>query len=340
MIAIHNSKIGFHERWIYYCEQNNVPFKLVNCYSNDIIAQLQGCDALMWHHEQGNSKDLLFAKGLLFALEQSGIIVFPDFKTNWHFDDKVGQKYLLEAIGAPLVSSFVSFNKKEALDWAKRSNFPKVFKLRGGAGSANVKLAKTRKDAKKLIKKAFGEGFCQYDKWGSLKERWRKYNLGKVKLWEVFKGILRFAHEPEFSRIMGKEIGYAYFQEFIPNNDHDIRVIVIDDKAFALKRMVRKNDFRASGSGLLKYDKENFDEETIMLSFEIADKLNSQCLALDYIYFDNKPLIVEISYGYVKEVYYPCVGYWDRSMNWHEGTFNSQAWMVESVIKSIALKNG
>ena len=96
---------------------------------------MDDCDALMWHHFQTNPKAILFAKQLLFALEQSGKKVFPDFRTGWHFDDKLGQKYLLEAIDAPLVPSYVFYDKKEALEWVQKTDFPKVFKLRGGAGS-------------------------------------------------------------------------------------------------------------------------------------------------------------------------------------------------------------
>jgi hypothetical protein len=72
----------------------------VDCYQSDIINQLSDCDALMFHHYHASSKDTLFAKQLLFALESAGKIVFPDFRTGWHFDDKVGQKYLFEAIGS------------------------------------------------------------------------------------------------------------------------------------------------------------------------------------------------------------------------------------------------
>ncbi len=56
----------------------------------------------MWHFHQGSPRDILFAKQLIFALQTSGKRVFPDFNTVWHFDDKVGQKYLLEAIEAPI----------------------------------------------------------------------------------------------------------------------------------------------------------------------------------------------------------------------------------------------
>ena len=62
-------------------------------------------------------------------------LFFPNFKTVWHFDDKLGQKYLFESIKAPLVTSYAFLYKAGALLWANKASFPKVFKLRGGAGS-------------------------------------------------------------------------------------------------------------------------------------------------------------------------------------------------------------
>lgn len=334
-IGIHQSKGSFSDRWIEYCEIQHIPFKIVDCYKSDIICQLADCDALMWHFHHASAKDTLFAKQLLYSVKASGKQVFPNFGTVWHFDDKVGQKYLLEAIGAPLVPSYVFYTKKEALEWTDHTVFPKVFKLRGGAGSSNVRLAESKSNAIRLINKAFGFGFSQYEGWSNLKERIRNYKNGKTSLFDVCKGVIRLFHTTDFAKIAGNERGYVYFQDFIPENNFDIRVIVIDKKAFAIKRMVRNNDFRASGSGFIKYEKENFDDATIRLSFEIADKLKSQCLALDYVYFNNKPMIVEISYGFARKVYYPCVGYWDHNLTWHEGAFNAQAWMVDLIIKSI-----
>lgn len=51
-IAIHQIKGSFSDRWIEYCNQNNVQFKIVNCYDSDIIEQLKDCDALMRRHLQ------------------------------------------------------------------------------------------------------------------------------------------------------------------------------------------------------------------------------------------------------------------------------------------------
>ena len=129
-IAIHNSPDGFHPRWIRYCDEQHIPYKRVNCYANDIIEQLKECNALMWHFSQGNPHDILLAKPLLYALQQSGKKVFPDFNTSWHFDDKLGQKYLLESLGANFAPTWIFYDEHEAISWANQTTFPTFFKLR------------------------------------------------------------------------------------------------------------------------------------------------------------------------------------------------------------------
>lgn len=328
-IAIHHTKDTFSDQWIAYCERQHIPYKIVDCYKNDIIQQLQDCTAFMWHFHHASPKSVLFAKQLMVSVAKMGLKTFPDFNTAWHFDDKVGQKYLLEAIGAPMVPSYVFYTKTEAIDWVNNTGFPKVFKLRGGAGSANVRLAKTKQEAIELVEQAFGKGFKQFDGWGNFKERLRKFRKGKTSFFEVSKGFARIFYTTEFAKVAGREKGYVYFQDFIANNDSDIRIIVIGEKAFAIKRMTRENDFRASGSGSIFYDKALFDLETIRLSLNVTKKLDAQCLAYDFVYQDGKPLIIEISYGYANKGYEDCPGFWDQDLVWHEGSFVSQTWMVD-----------
>lgn len=330
-IAIHNSENSFSQYWIQYCQMKNIPYKVVNAYDFDIIEQLRECDAFMWHHHQSNYKDALFAKQLLFALEQTGKKVFPDFNTGWHFDDKVGQKYLLEAINAPLVPSYVFYEKEEALQWAQKTTFPKVFKLRGGASAVNVRLVKSSKEASSLIKKAFGKGFSQFNRINNLKERYNRYRQGKDSFFGVLKGLGRLFIPTEFARMHGKEKGYVYFQDFMPDNNFDIRLIVIgQNKAYGLKRMNRKGDFRASGSNSFVYDV--IDDEILRIAFTTAKKLKLQSVAFDFIYDENKnPLIVEMSYGYGTTGSGKCTGYWDDSFVWHEEAFNPFQWMVNLI---------
>ncbi|MDM1344686.1 hypothetical protein HXZ95_10605 [Acinetobacter pseudolwoffii] len=334
-IAIHHRQGSFSERWIEYCKVKGISYILVNAFDNDIVDQVSDCDVFMWHHHHAQYKDVLTAKRILFALEHAGIKVFPDLKTGWHFDDKVAQKYLLEAIGAPLVPSYIFYDKQQALDWAKEASYPKVFKLKGGAGASNVKLVKNYSEIVNLINKAFGKGFSQFDRFGYFVEQFNKFKKGKGSFIGVLKGIIRVFNIPYFAKQQSRERGYIYFQEFIPGNDSDIRVIIVGNKAFAIKRMVRENDFRASGSGSIIYDHSQIDIRCIDLAFKINHKINSTSIAFDFIFDNNgNPLVVEISYGYSAQAYDLCAGYWDENLIWHEGKFNPQGWIIENLLKS------
>lgn len=334
-IAIHHRPGSYSDRWIEYCEKNSVDYKIVNVFDNDIIQQIADCDALMWHHHHAIFEDVIAAKKILFSLEHAGITVFPNFNSGWHFDDKVAQKYLLEAISAPLVSSYVFYNKKQAKNWAKSTEYPKVFKLKGGAGASNVELIYSYKEAVKKINQAFGKGFPQFNRLKNLNERIKKFNNNEGSLLDIAKGISRLIISTEFAKKQPKEKGYIYFQDFIPNNDFDIRVIVVGDKAFAIKRLVRDNDFRASGSNKIIYDKDAIDERCIKIAFAVNEKLNTQSIAYDFVFdSENNPLIIEICYCYSIEAYDLCPGYWDSNIVWHQGSFNPQEWMIEQAIDS------
>jgi len=326
--------VSFSTRWIDYCQQAGIQYKVVNCFESNIVSQLEDCDLLMWHFFQHNYKDTLIAKQLLFSLEQAGKKVFPDFNTCWHYDDKLGQKYLLEGISAPLVPTYIFYEKEDALTWAKNTTYPKVFKLRGGAGSANVRLVKGKKEAFKLIKTAFSRGFPQLDRWENFKEKTRKIKIGKENIFiGLTKGIYRLFASSSYSKLKGNEKGYVYFQDFITDNDSDTRINIIGDKAFAIKRMVRVGDFRASGSGIIKYAKDEIDTRCINIAFAISEKLKFQCMTYDFVFEKNdEPLLVEISYAFDPHGYSACPGYWDKYLKFHDGTFNPYGWMVENLM--------
>lgn len=337
-IAIHKSEGSFSDRWLIYCDQNKIDYKIVNCYASDIVHQLDDCDGLLWNWNQNDYKAMLFARQLTISLEKKGIKVFPDTNTCWHFDDKVGQKYLFEAIHAPFVQSYNFYSKQEAFHWINKTTFPKVFKLRGGAGSSNVKLVKTRKKARRLVNKSFGRGFPSTDYLSLLKDRFwvvkRDKNLAA--LIGVLKGFGRLFIPPKTQHFFHKQKGYIYFQDFIRNNNYDTRLVVIGDRCFGIRRYCRQNDFRASGSGILAYEPELFDIECIKSAFEIAKKLKSQSIAMDFVLDGKESKIVEMSYCFTMgKSYDDCQGFWDSNLNWHDKKVNPQYFIIEDFIKSL-----
>ncbi len=339
MLAIHNRPGSFSSRWIRYCQEKNIPVREVDAYSSGIIEDLKDCDGLMWHWHQLDYKALLFARQLTAALESAGIPVYPSSKTAWHFDDKVGQKYLLEALGLPLVPSYCFYDKASALEWARQTKYPKVFKLRGGAGSRNVRLVHNYPEARNFIRRAFSRsGFPLLDRRSGAAECWWQFQrdrtfaaLKRAVFRTSAQGILPLIRTPD--RMLPPQKGYVYFQDFIPNNTYDDRVVVIGNRCFCLRRHCRVNDFRASGSGLLQYDIAIFPKSSICLAFTIARALEAQSIAVDLVYESGIAKIVEVSYCFTRgSAYEECHGFFDDALNWHDRPVAPEVFIIEDFL--------
>src|SRR5690242_4002530 len=114
-LAIHHRERSFSDRWSEYCEQHRIPYILTNCLATDILERLSSVDGLLWHWSHYDQREQLVARHVIQAAEASSILVFPSTATCWHFDDKIAQKYALEAIKAPLVKTYVFYDRSEAL---------------------------------------------------------------------------------------------------------------------------------------------------------------------------------------------------------------------------------
>lgn len=335
-VAIHHYPGDFSDRFIEYCEQHSIEYSLVNCHDNNIIQQLEGYDIILWPWSLGRFETLQFAKELIFSLEKMGKLVYPNFDTCFFYDNKVGQKYLLEAIKAPYIETNVFYTKQEALEWINKTKYPQVFKLSGGAGSMNVKLCHSKEEANSFCNQAFGKGFSQVDRIGLFQDSLKKITEKKNKnnAIKLAKSTARLFVPTEKEKGMSREKGYLYFQEFIPKNDFDLRVVLLGNKAIGLKRLCRPDDFRASGSGKIIYDKNEIDINCIKLAFEANEKLKFQSIAFDFIYDqDGKAKIVEVSYHFSTYAYDDCQGFWDKELNWHDEKINPQFMIMDSLIE-------
>lgn len=336
-VAIHDSPGSFSDRWIEYCEEKFIPYRRISCYDSNIIDQLKSFDVLLWHWHHEDAKAILFARQLLMSAGNMGIKVFPNINSCWHFDDKIGQKYMMESINAPLVPSYVLYDKQEAIDWIEKTNFPKVFKLRCGAGSHNVSLVRDRIEAKKLCKTSFGKGFKVItgyfsDFSANLRKAANKGNYSE-KIRRLPAALFKIYIK---NKMRGRDKGYLYFQDFIADNEFDTRVTIVGNRAFAFRRMVRKNDFRASGSGNIDYDRTKINMKCVTIAFDIAQRLQSQSMAFDFVEAEgSNPLIVEVSYCYVPTVVHACRGHWDRELVWHDGAVWPQDAILDDIIMSL-----
>lgn len=332
-LAIHHREGSFSDRWLEFCGERGIPHKAVDCYRSDILAELASCSGLLWHWYHGLSKDLLMARHVIQGAEMMGLKVFPNMATCWHFDDKVAQKYLLEAVGAPLAPTFVFYDLGDALRWIDKESFPKVLKLRRGAGARNVQLVHTAAEARRLARRAFGAGFKPVG--GPFADAATRFQNVRRRgdVWGAIKRLPRSLLNVYRSNAqIGRERGYIYFQEFMPGNTFDTRITVIGRRAFGFTRNVRPDDFRASGSGSIEYDLKRVSLDCVRIAFDVSRKTGSQSMAFDFVLNpDGRQRIVEVSYGYLASAVYACEGYWDEGLAWHEG----HVWPQDAILEDL-----
>lgn len=340
-IAIHqNKKIYYHSgtwnnEWIVYCQNNQLDYEIIDCYGLDAIEKFKNIDILLWHFGNYSLQDMQFARTILNTAKSMGVKVFPDFNTAWHFDDKIAEYYLLKAVGAPIPESWVFYSKEEAVDWLKKkAKYPLVGKLRTGSGSNNVKLFKSKHVAVSYARRMFGKGFRNVP--GILFKTMS--NVRSSHNWETF--MKRLIRIPDFiqtytrSKKLPTEHGYVYFQEFIPNDGFDLKVVVVGDKLSFLARDVRKGDFRASGGGEINYNKFLITEDIRNTAFKLSKELGFQCMGYDFVIDkrDNVGKIVEISYGFSHTAQLELGGYWDRNGNWHNEPLNAPEELLKNIL--------
>lgn len=339
MIAIHAKSGSFACEWVTACQEKGISYKEVDCFASDIIQQLRECRALLWHWEHHDYCAQLFAHQLIASVEELGVLVFPGTATCWHYDDKIGQKYLLEAIGAPLIPTHVFYDRKSALLWVDQTTFPKVWKLRGGAGSQNVRLVESRRAARQLVKKSFGDGWIN-SRFHALRDRIWHFRRDRtfISFAKIGLGAARAIVPHKKNARSFPQRDYVYFQDYAPNNRCDIRIIVIGDRAFAIKRMVRHGDFRASGSGAVVYAKDQIPLECVRIAFDVTSTLRFQSCAFDFIQLGDAWFIVEISYAFTSGVYRKCPGYWDNTLNWHSAPVIPERFMLQDLLTALEVR--
>lgn len=139
-------------------------------------------------------------------------------------------------------------------------DLPKVLKTSEGAGSSGVFLIKEKKDVIKIKKDFFSEDLKR-----KLVKVQRKLKLNKSQY-----SIYNYKY---------KKFNLFVEQEFVADLQHDFKVLIFGDRYFVLQRSVRKNDFRASGSGNFKFI--DPPKEVLDYAKEINSALASPYLSLD-----------------------------------------------------------
>lgn len=122
----------------------------------------------------------------------------------------------------------------------------------------------------------------------------------------------------------------------VSTNRFNLRVVVNGNMALGEKRLCREGDFRASGSVHFEYT--SIREDVLNIAFQTAKVLGMQSVAFDFIFSENKPKIIEMSYGFGTHGISHSPGYYTDDMQWHptEGPIDFCGWQIENLIKELS----
>lgn len=264
--------------------QQEISWDRVDINCDGWIEKLKGYDAVLWPPGCMGIKPASHLKEKVYFIQNHmKKLIAPNFESVWHFESKVAQSYLFNFYELPTPLTVVTFSIDDAMALLENEKYPLVFKSSSDAASRGVSLVKTANNAKFRAWKSLYTGF------------W----------WKVIRRVFRLDHRDNA----------AYWQEFVPKNECDLRITAIGDKwAVGFWRWNRPNDFRASGSGLIDYEKP-IPEETIHFCLDLNKKYNFDSMAYDVIFRDGKHVIVEICYTYIDKAIYNAPGHFERNEN-------------------------
>ena len=219
-----------------YFSENNIEVIFVKAAEVfDKISSFQDKIFLFTSSEDNGGHYKSFIEDVMLAISSMGGIIIPEYKFLRGHHNKIFMELLRREWGAAInmlksytFGSFEDYNTSEL-----EFTFPVVVKRSDGALSRGVFLAHNKTELNAIVRKI--------SRTLNIKEEFKDY----VRTF-LYNGFLKESkHRSKF-----------VIQDFIPNLECDYKILIFGKKYYVLHRKTRKNDFRASGSGLHSYPKE------------------------------------------------------------------------------------
>lgn len=213
------SELGYQAEYIQFAD---IDFKS-NLFTGQLVNYTSSEDK-GFHYKD-------YIEDIIYGLQVKGAIVLPDYRFLRANNNKVFME-ILRDIGEYSEMQNIESKKygtlKELEDRATNGEF--VIKQAAGAMSQGVMLSKNRKDLLRKVRKITRTRYLWAEIW-DLKNKFKHRGYNPDSLYRK-KFII---------------------QDFVPGLDKDWKVLIYGEKYYILERKTRKNDFRASGSGMFSF---------------------------------------------------------------------------------------
>lgn len=186
-----------------FLKNNYIPYKELNIKRSDFIQETKDLNIIIWRTPSSYA-DQWEAEDKVFLLEDYlNKTVLPSKNALWFYENKVRVQWLLEINQLPTIKTFISYSKDETREFIEKRQYPFISKDKTSSASEGLCLIKNKRQAIKLWRKVF------------------------------YKGL-------KLNNTYGKQKNYVLFQEFVPNNGFNLRVIIIGNSYFGYYRYPKK----------------------------------------------------------------------------------------------------
>lgn len=243
-----------------FLKNNGIRYDFYEVHRSDWLEAAQSFDIIIWRTMHRPSEQEEACSKLWILEKELNKLCIPSFQELWFYENKINQYYLCKTRGIPAVNTFISNSREEALEHIANCAYPFVSKITTGAGSQGVRLVRSCRAAKKICGRVFDDGLYTY--WPYIKQK-----------------------------------DYVYFQDYLPEAEYDLRVIIAGSSYFGYYRWAPKGDFRASGADLADL-RTAIPEEALLTAKRIKDSYpRSRMLAVDMLRDkrDGKFYFLEVS---------------------------------------------
>lgn len=231
-------------------------------------------DSFVFYASSQIQERKLFIDDVLYYINNSknNNILLPSYEIFRCHENKGFQEIYKKQVGID------SLNGSYHVDYQEGNESKKfVLKLLDGFGSRGVFLVNSSSDFKKKYNSKF-----KSKKLGLFVKQSIKKILGK-KITEDQKTYISQLQSKRYIK-----------QPLVPHLECDYKVLVFAEKLYVLKRYVRKNDFRASGSGLWELaTRNNIPDQVLDFSYDCYKKLDVPFASLDICYDGEKSHLIE-----------------------------------------------
>jgi hypothetical protein len=234
-----------HQHYIAACHDLKINYIVVDIRKSNWIQELVSSECkvfLVWPTIYKPIHKQFWDERLSTMVLQMGLKVFPSIDLLKLYESKRMSRDWLMINDYPHPATEIFFDKKDALNFAKETNYPIVLKTDQGASSSGVYIIKTKSAAQRWIKIAFGRGI-------------KLKNKGQL---DVHRG-------------------YVIFQEYLPNCK-EWRLIRVGESFFCRLKL-KKGDFH-SGSGDIVWAKP--PRNLLDLTKDISQKFQTPNVNIDY----------------------------------------------------------